>query len=282
VTHDPERLLSGASDADPLERELLASLRDERAPASVRQGAWQGIAAALLTVAPGSAAATGAAVSASSSASSAAGASAAASGTAAGAAAPGSLLPAAAAGGKLAGTFGTKLAAVLVTKWMLVGVVSAAAVGGAIFVSHRQHAARNPAPLVAAAATRPEPRSAPAIVTAPPRSVGIAPAASPVSTAARNSAKPLRVNALAAESALLQSARAELRAGNLAAASDRLQLLRRRFPNGVLIQERDVLQIELSTARGDEAAARRLAARFLRAYPESPHAAQLRQLTAAP
>jgi len=282
MTRDPERLLSITSEVDSLEHELLASLRDEQAPASVRRGAWQGIAAALVAAAPASAAAAGAAfgstgaLSASSGASSA-GASAAVSGTAGGAVASGSAV----AGGKLAAALGTKAAALLVTKWVLVGALGAGAVGGAIWAVDRTDAPRNAPPPPAALAAHPETKpAARQVVAAPP--VVPAAAVEPPVAADHKSTKPVRVNALAAESALLQSARAELRAGNLEGASDALQHLRRRFPRGVLNQERDVLRIELASARGDEAGARRLAARFLRAYPESPHAAQLRPLTAAP
>jgi hypothetical protein len=47
VTDDPERLLSGRGDADPLERELLASVRDVAAPAGAKDKAWQAIATQL-------------------------------------------------------------------------------------------------------------------------------------------------------------------------------------------------------------------------------------------
>jgi hypothetical protein len=50
-----------------------------------------------------------------------------------------------------------------------------------------------------------------------------------------------------------------LRAGDLAAAERSLSLQHKRFPRGVLGQEREVLQIELLRARGDEARARTLA-----------------------
>jgi TolA-binding protein len=202
------------------------------------------------------------------------------SGTAGGAVASGSAV----VGGKLAAALGAKAGALLVTKWVLVGALGAGAVGGAIWAADRS-APRNapppPAALVAAPAhSESKPAAAPQVVAAP--AVVTAAAVEPPAAADHKSTKPVRVNALAAEPPLLQVARAELRAGNLDAASDALQHLRRRFPRGVLNQERDVLRIELAAARGDDASARRLAARFLRAYPESPHAAQLRPLAAAP
>ena len=42
---DPERLLGAQGDADPLERELLASVKRVDAPAGAKDKAWLGIAA---------------------------------------------------------------------------------------------------------------------------------------------------------------------------------------------------------------------------------------------
>jgi hypothetical protein len=287
VTRDPERLLSVASEADAFERELLASLRDEHAPASVRRGAWQGIAAALVAATPGSAAAAGAALTGSSGAALSGSSAAAGVGTVAG----GSVAPAAAAvGGKLAVGLGTKAAALLITKWALAGAIGAGAVGGAYWaVEHRGAGTNDSSPQLkaatpASAAPSPQPQRAAEPTTAQPERVAPAPAAvaPPPSAAERASNKHARLNALSAESNLLQNARAELRRGNLAEAEQALERLSRRFPRGVLNQERDVLRIELMSARGDEAGARRLATRFLRAHPESPHAARLRPLAPAP
>ncbi|HKP61748.1 MAG TPA: outer membrane protein assembly factor BamD [Polyangiales bacterium] len=231
---DPERLLS-AADADPLERELLASLRDEHAPEHVRRAAWQGIAAGLATAAPATAAAaTGAA------------------------AAP-------------------KAAALLVTKVVLVGALGAGVVSGAVWVSSRSAHVEVPVRQKAApAAVAPRP-SQPSAATATP-----SPPPPAAAEPARVMSKRPRVDALAAESALLQTARAELQVGQLNAAARAIKQLEHRFPHGVLGQEREVLQIELLRARGEHSAARELASRFLRAHPESPHAARLSRLMAAP
>jgi hypothetical protein len=231
MTRDPERLLSSASAADPLERELLSSLRDECAPSDARRAVWQGIAAGITTLAPASAAA----------------------------AASGTVAPAAASGIKLG-----QAALLLVAKWALVGALGAGAVGGAVWVAARGAKpepvlpARPSAPVVPRAAEVPQPK-----------------AAEPAPSAAPAPSKRPHMNALLAESALLQTARAQLRSGALADTERTLAQLQRRFPRGVLGQERDVLRIELLRARGEHAAAERAVQSFLRSYPESPHAAQL-------
>jgi hypothetical protein len=48
------------------------------------------------------------------------------------------------------------------------------------------------------------------------------------------------------------------------------------------MQERDVLTIQIASALGDSATARRRAQEFLDAHPESPHAPQLRRLATEP
>jgi hypothetical protein len=48
------------------------------------------------------------------------------------------------------------------------------------------------------------------------------------------------------------------------------------------MQEREVLTIEVLAASGDRAAASRKAREFLKAYPDSPHAPQLRRFTGEP
>jgi hypothetical protein len=290
MTRDPERLLSVASEADVFERELLVSLRDARAPASVRRAAWQGIAAGLVAAAPASAAAAGAALAGSSGAalSGSSGAMSAAVSSAAGTAgtmAGGSIAPVAAVGSKVAVGLATKAAALLLTKWALVGVIGAGAVGGALWAAERGTDANEKrlqlkAAAPASATPSPPKQREPEAATAPSEQPAAAVVRPPM-LAERTSSRH-RLDALAAESGLLQNARAELRRGNLDEAGQALTQLSRRFPRGVLNQERDVLRIELLSARGDVAGARRLAARFLRAHPESPHAAQLRPLAPAP
>ena len=73
------------------------------------------------------------------------------------------------------------------------------------------------------------------------------------------------------ESQLVGSARSLLRAGNPAGALQLLVRATSRFPNGVLIQEREALRIEALRALGRTSEARALADAFVEAYPKSPH-----------
>jgi hypothetical protein len=55
-----------------------------------------------------------------------------------------------------------------------------------------------------------------------------------------------------------------------------------RFPRGVLRQEREVLAIEVLTARGQTEAAKERARAFVVAYPKSPHSEKLRRVLDGP
>jgi outer membrane protein assembly factor BamD (BamD/ComL family) len=92
---------------------------------------------------------------------------------------------------------------------------------------------------------------------------------------AKSALGPAPRDALLRESALLTFARAALRAGELDACARRLSRLRAEFAQGVLSQEREVLEIELLHARGQTGAASTQARRFIAAHPESPHSEKL-------
>jgi outer membrane protein assembly factor BamD (BamD/ComL family) len=81
---------------------------------------------------------------------------------------------------------------------------------------------------------------------------------------------------------MLTEARAQLRGGDPRGALATLERLRARSPKAVLSQERDVLAIQIALSLGDGATAKRKAKEFLDAYPESPHAPQVRRLAADP
>ena len=85
---------------------------------------------------------------------------------------------------------------------------------------------------------------------------------------------------LRAEAAALRSARSELRAGKLADAFATLEASRRQFSAPALYQEREALLIELLFRSGQVATARQRGAAFLEHFPESPHAAAIRQFSA--
>jgi Outer membrane lipoprotein len=242
MMRDPERLLSPASDADELERELLAGAGSVAPPAHARDEVWRKLTPQI----------------------------------AAAAAATGSLAAGSAAA--KAGVFGSLAPKTLAAK-LAWSVAAGGLVVSGYFVQQRLSAPEPtaapsrpaaPAPRVEPARAQVEDEAAQAPCTGdranePPCVANTAPARAKRPEPAANSDR------LRAESALLAAARAELRGGDPAAAQRTLERLATRFPRGVLHQERDVLAIEVLAARGEREAAARRAATFIRAYPESPH-----------
>jgi TolA-binding protein len=235
MTGDPERLLS-ATHADPLERELLGSVHHVGPPEGARDLAWRGIAAQIAV-----AAAVGVATGSS-----------------------------AAAAAK--GTAGTLASWALSTKVAAVVAVSGLALGGGY--AALQATQSPPVPVVAprkvvappVAAPAPKPLAEP-LLEPPPAPVADDPPS-------RKPEVP-RQDLLKAESALLTDARAQLRSGNAAGAQAALDRLQQQFPKGMLTQEREVLAIEVLSARGNVEGAKRRAKAFVKAYPKSPHSAKL-------
>ena len=124
--------------------------------------------------------------------------------------------------------------------------------------------------------SRPSPEQNRPRVAAPPvvdeAPAKVVPVAAPVESKARSSS----TGDLRAEHALLRRARTSLRKGD---ALDSLAAIRehaKRFPEGTLAQERDVLEILSLCARDRTAAARVKAEAFVARYPGSPLAARLR------
>lgn len=91
-------------------------------------------------------------------------------------------------------------------------------------------------------------------------------------------AEPLKETALGREIALVDRARAELRAGRAVESLRLLDEHRRTFPSGVLTFEANVLRAEALRATGDVAGGAALARRLLDQAPSGPHAARLRTL----
>ena len=260
---DPHRLLSGLSDADDLERELLGSLRHVDPPAGAKGEAWTKLSVQLAAVGLVSVAGVQGTATASLASSAVTPATAGATGT--------SLvgLPAA-----LKGLLGKLLLGVALT-----GTASA------LWVHTRREP---PAPVTVSAAAlasvqspvsaaSPEPS-----VEAPAHSAAQAVEPSPPESPVKPSNEASREDRLSAESKLLTRARAELRRGDSATAQQTLDQIRVKFPNGVLGQEREVLSIEVLAARGNRDAAGRRARAFIAAYPKSPHSAQLARFTDSP
>jgi hypothetical protein len=128
--------------------------------------------------------------------------------------------------------------------------------------------------------------SAPASVVARP----VAPAAVPhaerrAHPAARHDApqsSPAPASPLEEESALVGAARDAVRGGNCRAALDTLAAASERFSRGILGQEREALRITALGCSGNAPAAADAAAEFLRAYPDSPHAASVQRWARTP
>jgi len=118
--------------------------------------------------------------------------------------------------------------------------------------------------------------SAPAELPAPTSSApAMAAFADPPSAA--HDGGSARTSQLEAEARALRDARAELRAGHLSAAFATLEASGRQFSAPALDQEREALTIELLAQSGQTAAAKQRAQAFLTHFPESPHAARVRQ-----
>jgi len=166
-----------------------------------------------------------------------------------------------------AGLGAVKIVAVLLALAALAGVV--------VLAAH-----------VAAPAKDARPAASVALVPAarvPPPPTPPTPAAAPVEPspwpetprAPRTRPAPSR---LGQETTLVMQARQALRGGDAARALRLLAQCRHLFPTGVLAQERERLTIEALAAAGRAAEASARAADFLRKYPDSPHAGEIRAL----
>jgi len=85
-------------------------------------------------------------------------------------------------------------------------------------------------------------------------------------------------SALRAEGVLLTSARTKLATGAYRGALEDVARLGAQFPEGRLVQEREVVAIDALAGLGDRAAMRARSLAFLERYPQSPYAAHVRQL----
>jgi hypothetical protein len=256
---DPQRLLheEGATD---FEREILASWHHAKPTAGARARTL-----AIVGIATGAAVMTAA--------TSAAGGH----GTAGAAAAGGSIAPKAAGMGALA-----------ILKWAAIGAVAIGATGAAIgYVRREPPRAVPPSAFVDSKPSAPEPLAVaqapldPPVVAAPLSSPARPPAARNAAPARATEARPAP-SALAEQVAALDHARAALADGDPARARQLVEAYETRFPGGAFGQEAEVLRVEALLAQGDHAGAKRAGARFLTAYPASPHAARVRALLDAP
>jgi hypothetical protein len=238
MSGDPERLLSASSGADPLERELLGSVRHVGPPDGAKDVAWRNIAGQIAVVA-----AVGAV----------------------------SSTTAAAASKASVGTFASwaasaKVAAVVVASSLAVG-------GGYMALRGTPEASPSVAPRPV---VPPVKQVVPVTPVAPPEAQVTPPSEeAPAEDSPSHKLEPRRLDLLKAESSLLMDARSQLRSGNPAGAQAALDRLQSQFPKGMLTQEREVLAIEVLYARGNVDGAKRRAKAFVARYPKSPHSAKL-------
>jgi hypothetical protein len=255
---DPRRLWAGGSLTD-LEHRLLESANHEQMPAELKRrleralGIGTAVAVTAASVAPAATAA--AAVSGAPAAAGPAAGGAAAAATAAAAAAP-------------AAAVTVKAGAIA---WFSVGILALAFGGGALGA----HLFARPA------VTPPRPAAAEAVTTRAPAEAeaAVAPAPAPqLGAAARQSRGPSgsavsragQSGDLRSEIALIDAARAALRARAPVRALELLGRYSARHPRGTLKPEAAVLRIEALDRSGAHQRARALAREFLAAYPDSP------------
>lgn len=171
----------------------------------------------------------------------------------------------AAAAGKVGG-------GALSTKLAMVALTSGLALGGGYLALRSPDGTTKAAPQTSGAPVLPAAPSVALVV--PPAPVTVLESEPAEQTPPRKLERP-RLDALKAESAGLMAARAQLRAGNAAAAQASLDRLQAQFPKGMLAQEREVLAIEVLYARGNVSGAKRRAQAFIKTYPKSPHSQKL-------
>ncbi len=181
----------------------------------------------------------------------------------------------AAMSGAAAGTSGLLAA----KRWLWPGVsVLALGVGGALFLLRASEPA--PAPVseaVPAALPAPAPAPAPERAVAPSAAVTAAPSP-PVESAPAAS----RRDRLAEEVAMLSKATGLLNSSRAADALLALEEHQRKFPTGVLTEERRGARAQALCALGRRAEAEKELARLARTSPQSPHLVQARKWCARP
>ncbi|HEX3855657.1 MAG TPA: tetratricopeptide repeat protein, partial [Polyangiaceae bacterium] len=243
----------------------LASIHRLEPPANAQAEGWARLSAQIAVVMVGTAHGTAAAASV------AQGGAAAAQGAAAASAASStaaSLMPAAFK------ILSSKLAVALAMGGVAVGA-------SAVWVERHKHSAPPPAPVAAQQVQAPvSAQLAAALPAEPDPALQLVPDSDPGKQSPI--ADQRRRDMLSAESALITQARAQLRNGDANAAQQLLRTLHKKFPKGMLRQEREVLAIEVLAARGNADAARQRARAFIAAHPESPHSAQLNRFADAP
>jgi len=166
------------------------------------------------------------------------------------------------------------------SSWPVIAAVTAAiGVGGALFfgLGDRDEPTAAPPP---AAAHAPAPA---AVSTAPVQPVTESAPAAPAEPAAAEQPSPSarRSGTLAQEVAMLSRATADLQAGRAAEALKVLAEHQRKFPGGLLAEERRAARVQALCALGRRAEAEAELERLERTSPQSPQTARARQFCSA-
>jgi TolA-binding protein len=280
---DPDRLVHRASDG--LMRSMLSAAREEAPHSSAKQRTILAFAAgAAVLGTAGAAGANGAALAGGAGVAKAGGGAALVS---AGAGAAAGTVGSAVVAGSGATTGITGTTALLVAKWLGIGVMSGVLTAGT--ANELARPSRDPAAETRAAISGDE---TPRAVAAPAPLVERRPAEREVPQAAAPDSPPVRrfepspppqiddSRALAREVSSIDGAREALRTKDPDRALAELSRYERAFPSGSLAPEALYLQLEALLQRGDQFRARAVAEKLLRAHPKSPQAARARAVLA--
>lgn len=152
--------------------------------------------------------------------------------------------------------------------------------GGGAFLALREEA---PAPSVVTAAAAPIPQPLLPPVAPPTPAPRVEPKASDQPSTPEPSPGSLRrtVDPLAQEVAILSRATRELHAGRAASALRAIEEHQRKFPNGVLTQERRAARVQALCALGRHADAAPELERLTRLAPQSPNTLRAKQVCGA-
>jgi hypothetical protein len=292
---DPKRLLDQAEDVTADERRALSAGRDVRPPSGFAGEVWGALAVQLPPVGGGGSAGAGGSI-----------------GPGAGASAAGAGGAKAVAGVGLvsivkAVAIGAVVGSAVLAGRAIVPTSSSPVTASTNVEEHAEPVRAKPsqpdfaiAPPIpdrapASEPVAPEQREAPAALDPPPRAPSAAERTKTVdrvearpaepsfaraepTAPAPGSVPPEQVGDAREESRMVAAARDALRLGDPASSLGWLERAHQKFPNGVLVQEREALAIEALALSGRRDEAEKRAAAFLRDYPKSPHAARVQAL----
>lgn len=167
-----------------------------------------------------------------------------------------------------------------------IALVAGGLVAGAAATRWQGTAGTEPTPITApnaSALTAPASPESPSIAVADLPEARPEPSARPTAPAVASSRRSTDdLDGLAEETRLVRAAQVALRTHDAAEAGRRIDEHARRFPRGVLREERMTLRVLVLCETGDVAQAKRLRAELDRSFPGTSHAARLEASCAGP